>query len=261
MEGVFFVSESISKNGNGRAAEWQPDPDNSKAYINPYKHFVGSFIPEWLEVRNEITPGAKLCYARLARHANRETGLAWPKQETLARELGVSERQVRDYLRELEQHNLIESKRRGLKKPNEYRFLRHPWMASDLDRNRGSVPDRNSSSGPLKSEKNQSEENQPTQSPEATGFKSFWKEYPKKVKYKAAKAAWNKLRPSVELRAKIDTAVKQQRASPQWLREDGRYIPDPHKWLNEEQWGDEIAQSGQVLSLDDIRRRAKERAQ
>ena len=61
------------------------DGSQPKAYFNPYKLFVGSFIPEWLERRKEISPGAKLCYARLLRHADRETGLPGRSKRLLAR--------------------------------------------------------------------------------------------------------------------------------------------------------------------------------
>jgi DNA-binding transcriptional MocR family regulator len=88
--------------------------------------------------------------------------VAWPKQETLGEELGVSSRTVREYLGELEAHALIESQQPGLQKSNRYRFLDHPWMTSDPDRqnssgqdgNDTSDPDRQNSSTPLKSEEN-----------------------------------------------------------------------------------------------------------
>ena len=243
------------------------DGSQPKAYFNPYKLFVGSFIPEWLERRKEISPGAKLCYARLLRHADRETGIAWPKQETLGEELGVSSRMIRDYLGELGEQGLIESRRLGLKKSNRYRFLLHPWITSALERKDSSGQDRQDSSTPLKSEKNQElKESNPRTGPEETdgfqSFESFWTEYPKKVKRKDALDAWMRIRPTAELCAKIIAAVKQQRASPQWRREDGRYIPDPEKWLMASRWEDEVvAQGEQPLSLQDIRRRVAERQQ
>lgn len=95
--------------------------------INPYKLFVGSFIPNWLIVRSEISPGAKLLYARLSQYAGKK-GYAFPGQETIAKELGVSKRSITSYLTELIEHELIEKERRGLKKTNRYYFLQHSWM-------------------------------------------------------------------------------------------------------------------------------------
>ena len=90
-------------------------------------------------------------------------------------------------------------------------------------------------------------------------FESFWAEYPKKVKRKLALDVWMRIRPTEDLSAQIVRAVKKQRAGPQWCREDGRFIPDPHKWLEGRQWEDEMPDPEPAMSLDDIRRRAKER--
>lgn len=98
-----------------------------KSYVNPHKLFVGSFIPNWLLRRNEISPGAKLGYARLCQYAGKD-GVCFPKQETLAKELGCSRSQIIRYLKELKAHNLIERQRIGLHCSNRYRFLYHPWM-------------------------------------------------------------------------------------------------------------------------------------
>ncbi|MDA8083861.1 MAG: helix-turn-helix domain-containing protein [Nitrospiraceae bacterium] len=98
-----------------------------KKYINPYNLFVGSFIPNWLLKRTEISPGAKLCYARLAQFAGKD-GECFPGQSTLASEIGTGERQVRRYLSELEESELIETVQAGLHQTNHYRFLWHPWM-------------------------------------------------------------------------------------------------------------------------------------
>jgi DNA-binding Lrp family transcriptional regulator len=94
---------------------------------NPYKLFVGSFIPNWLMSRSEISPGAKLCFARLAQYAG-EDGKCYPAQTTLAKELGVSESQAKRYVKELVKHRLINSIRHGLNKSNSYQFLHHEWM-------------------------------------------------------------------------------------------------------------------------------------
>lgn len=106
---------------------------------NPYKMFVGAFIPNWLLERPEISSGAKLCFARLAQYAG-EKGEAFPSQETLGKELGVSERNARRYLKELEDNQIIQSVRKGLGQSNTYRFLVHKWMETnrtDMSSKRG----------------------------------------------------------------------------------------------------------------------------
>ena len=96
-------------------------------YINPWRLWVGSFVPNWLMEQPEVSPGAKLLYSRLAQHAG-EKGQCYPGQDTLAGELAISERQVRRLLAELEGRGLIEEHRRGLNRTNVYRFPWHPWM-------------------------------------------------------------------------------------------------------------------------------------
>lgn len=95
--------------------------------INPYRLFIGSFLPNWLLRKAGISHGAKLCYARLAQYAG-EKGVAHPGQETLAEELSVSSRQIRNYLRELVNAQLIASEQPGLAATNRYYFLWHEDM-------------------------------------------------------------------------------------------------------------------------------------
>ena len=35
-------------------------------------------------------------------------------------------------------------------------------------------------------------------------------------------------------------ALTRQRGSDQWTRDNGRYIPNPSTWLNQERWSDEL---------------------
>jgi len=95
--------------------------------INPYRMFVGSFIPNWLMLQKEITPGMKLVYARLCQFAG-ENGECYPSVTTISRETGIGESQVKDNLKKLKDLKLIESTRRGLGKTNVYIFLEHKWM-------------------------------------------------------------------------------------------------------------------------------------
>ena len=92
----------------------------------PYKRFHVHCVPEPLSrsaprlapARSSVTP---LWPAMPAR-----TAFAFPRQQLLAAELAVSERQVRRYLRELEKAQLLHTTRRGLNDSNRYAFLWHP---------------------------------------------------------------------------------------------------------------------------------------
>ena len=69
-------------------------------------------------------------------------------------------------------------------------------------------------------------------------FDRFWKAYPRKEGKGAARKAFGKARKKVTLEAML-SAVELQKQSPQWNRENGRYIPMPSTWLNQERWGDD----------------------
>ena len=74
-------------------------------------------------------------------------------------------------------------------------------------------------------------------------FDLFWAAYPKKVGKKAALASWKKVKPDTELFDKIMTAIGRAKATWQWQRENGRYIPNPKTWLNEGRWDDEYKEA------------------
>jgi hypothetical protein len=106
------------------------------APFNPYKIFQGVFAPYWILEHRAISAGAKLCYVRLMGFAGRDAR-CYPSLETLGNALGVSERQTRDYVKELERAKLIAIEQRGLRRTNIYLFL---WT-EELARMTESIPD------------------------------------------------------------------------------------------------------------------------
>lgn len=69
-------------------------------------------------------------------------------------------------------------------------------------------------------------------------FDLFWKEYPNKKSKKKAQESWNKIKnPDMGL---ILEAVKKQKKTQQWMKDNGQFIPMPSTWLNQERWNDEI---------------------
>jgi len=69
-------------------------------------------------------------------------------------------------------------------------------------------------------------------------FEMFWKAYPRKIGKLAALKAWEKSkeRPAVDV---VVAAVEKQKASEQWLKEGGQFIPHPATWLNQGRWSEE----------------------
>jgi hypothetical protein len=106
------------------------------APFNPYRVFQGSFAPYWLLEHRGIGAGAKLCYIRLLGFAGKDAR-CYPSLETLGASLAVSDRQARDYVKELERQGLIAIEQRGLRKTNVYLFV---WTA-ELERLVNAVPD------------------------------------------------------------------------------------------------------------------------
>ena len=182
------------------------EPSEKARRINPHKMFVGNFVPVWLMARPEISSGAKLMYALIARHAGRN-GDCFPFQATLAGEMAISERSAGKFLRELRKAKLIEIERRGLTMSNRYHFLEHEWFDCFLKGNvaqngssedsllRVAGPDRQNRVCPIIEEENQLKEHLSISS-RKRGKKSFSTESPKQANSKPDKAPPNKSKPT-----------------------------------------------------------------
>ena len=104
-------------------------------------------VPLTISQRTDISPTAKLLFGALAMHAGRLDGKrpAYPNQTTLAAELGLKERRIRDALRELADLGLVEVHRRrfgGAKGTGNLYWLRQPhrqYPASDHRQNTASI--------------------------------------------------------------------------------------------------------------------------
>lgn len=72
---------------------------------------------------------------------------------------------------------------------------------------------------------------------EQRDFDLFWQAYPKKVGKNEALKAFAKVTQPVET---LVAAVKRQKRSEQWSRENGRFIPNPATWLSQQRWDDEL---------------------
>lgn len=73
-------------------------------------------------------------------------------------------------------------------------------------------------------------------------FLKFWPLYPKRVGKGAAYRAWKKIKPapSQKLFDKIRLKLDVQRETPDWKKENGKYIPHPATYLNQRRWEDEV---------------------
>ena len=86
-------------------------------------------VPNHVLISNQLSPGAKLTYAMLLKYAW-QNDFCFPGQERLAKDMGVTDRSVRTYLKELEAKKFVGIKQRGLGKPNLYELNLLPSSAN-----------------------------------------------------------------------------------------------------------------------------------
>lgn len=71
-------------------------------------------------------------------------------------------------------------------------------------------------------------------------FQKFWDIYPRKCAKGDARKAWKqteKIRPALP---ELLKSVYAARASKQWQKDDGEFIPYPSSWLRGERWDDQM---------------------
>jgi hypothetical protein len=70
-------------------------------------------------------------------------------------------------------------------------------------------------------------------------FLEAWKIYPRKSDKALAWQAWQKLNPTNGTREKIQAEILRQSKTPDWIKENGQFIPYFATWLNHRRWEDE----------------------
>ncbi|MDO8844118.1 helix-turn-helix domain-containing protein [Methylicorpusculum sp.] len=82
-----------------------------------------------------------------------------------------------------------------------------------------------------------------------SGFDQFWDIYPNQSNRYDAEIAWACLNPEAGLQEQILTAVREAKQSnSQWARENGRFIPNPGRYLRERRWEDQFNKSKNELN-------------
>ena len=71
-------------------------------------------------------------------------------------------------------------------------------------------------------------------------FEKIWNAYPKKNGKKKALQVWEILKPTEELAERILKDLNQRKKTWAWKEDEGKYIPNPAKYLEEERWTDEM---------------------
>jgi hypothetical protein len=100
-----------------------------------------------------LNVGARLAYAVLLMYAWQDEA-CFASQEKMAADIGIKQRQLRNYLRDLEEHGYIRIKRQGLNKPNLYYILDVPTKLKKGGRSKriGNIlPIKSGTAGPIRS--------------------------------------------------------------------------------------------------------------
>lgn len=275
---------------------------------SPKGNIHGPILPQFI-LQKALSLGAKVMYAILCDYAGK-TDHCWPSQNTLAKQLSCSLTSVKKYLGELVNEKLITVRKENYRSsvyyllrpvashssmPTENSSARQPisgYAQSNSDhiqsdsgylntlnnqkRNTLLIPPgqetkkclpqsrRNGVSAPVAREVGAS----------LSDFETVWKFYPRKQALGFARRIWVKLHKNNRLPPleKIIAAIKWFADTPGWQREEGRYIPQLGKWLQDERWLDEAFESAsipqdkaqdlkqrQILAHLEARKRAREK--
>jgi len=78
-----------------------------------------------------------------------------------------------------------------------------------------------------------------TKPKDASDFERFWTAYPKKIGKLDASKSWERAKGKPPIDQIIDI-LENQKASKQWQKDNGQYIPNPSTWLNQGRWEDSL---------------------
>ena len=101
-------------------------------------------------------------------------------------------------------------------------------------------------------DKDKDKDNMSPHTPQGTTFELFWAAYPKKVGKKAALNAFRRVKTPLNV---LLQAIEAQKHSVQWMKDNGKYIPNPATWLNQGRWEDELDGGGPGDYWDELSRR------
>lgn len=99
-------------------------------------------------------------------------------------------------------------------------------------------------------------------------FSTFWAAYPKKRDKARARRSFFKIKNIEKIFPVMMQALEKQKASADWQKANGQYIPNPSTWLNGERWEDveqvdvqPVARGPVNMTMADIKRREREQEQ
>lgn len=174
-----------------------------------------------------------------------DDGNAYPAVGTLAKKCRMTPRNANFILANLKQSGeLVVRQNEGPKGTNRY-LVRPPEACFTTEEHFTLKPASPTPEAhfpkPLKPASDEPSENHQEPSTRACkrenrGFAEFWKAYPKKKGIGAAEKAWAKHKPDLQT---VLQAIESAKATPDWRKDNGQYIPHPATWLNQRRWEDD----------------------
>ncbi|MFP3494140.1 helix-turn-helix domain-containing protein [Pseudomonas sp. SIMBA_059] len=196
-------------------------------------------------------PLRKLVLVKLADNAS-DQGECWPSYQHIADQCEIGRSTVKVHIRELEKAGFLrrEYRRKGeMNQSNVFHLSldggasaalgggaadNPPGAADNPGGGAGAAPRTSHSPEPVKEPKTLCA----SEVELAEAFEVFWRLYPNKKSKKDARKAWEKLKPSADLRHTLMSALGNHRTSRDWTKDDGQYVPMASTWLNGERWTD-----------------------
>jgi len=204
-------------------------------------HFIQ--VPRQLLFDDDIQPTDKLTYGAIYWFSQFKDRVCKASNGTLAEAVNISPKTVRNCLTRLEKKGYIKRKYDSKAKQNRIAIVpmvtvHHRGVSSDED---GGVPNQGQGVSPDNEQRDNSpkgiskRDNKKTM--QKKHFEAFWDEYPRKVGKQNARRKFLKIE-----RDKFDTimaALREQKDTTQWQKDDGQYVPYPTTWINQGRWEDD----------------------
>lgn len=198
-----------------------------------------------------------VCYTIWSHMASDGTG-CFPSYALIAEESGLSRRAVIYHVEKaaIAGFLVVDNRQRdnGSASSNLYRPTMPVPSAPVAPRGAPDAPVGSASGAPLLTDHLSNNPPNIPQPPEgakaaADDFAKFWDAYPSKVGKPKALAVWQRLKPDLD---NVLSGLKRWKASEQWRKDGGRYIPHPTTWLNREGWNDAIAGEKATVSTAEL---------
>jgi len=231
--------------------------ETTKTAAEAVKPAFWAVLPAAVRYDEELPPNAKLLYAEISSLTDRR-GYCYASNEYFTRVFSLSERTIQNLLNALKRGGYVRISDGSGGSGRRKIFAGLNPLLDNPAENCGVTPQKfapNPAENCTQTNLSTKKETNPPKAPQGAEsapawkpdrFAGLWDYYPRHTSKQAAVKAWDKLRPSDELIAKIGKALRRQKAWDEWQRGVG--IPYLSTYLNQRRWEDDL--SDPVLPAD-----------